>query len=413
MARVLDPAFLDLLARMLSESPDAVRVVGRDGTVLVRNRAALAFPPDGLGHLCMPPMRARPSSCPGCRLEVSLRDGAEARWHVKLPSHAGTGRERCYEITLWPARDEMSQVFVVVEVTRDMTATLGLEHYLIRTAEAQEEEIRQKTDEARLLVESAETLRTELGCLRDSQTELVYHDRLLALGLLVSALAHEIHTPLAAVAANSDLVRRHMDRLRGAFDAVGSSATQRLDALQECSEVISEGARRIQGVVRTLQIFSRSDEAERKAIDLHESLDCTLALLGYRIGPGIRLVREYGALPPVACRPDAVNHVFLTVLLNAVQSIRSEGQIRIRTRCEGRWSVVEIEDDGDGIAPEVLPRIFELGFTTRGPGVGSGIGLALARRIVDEHGGGIEAASGPGRGSTFTIRLPVAGGEPH
>jgi signal transduction histidine kinase len=401
------PEILGALGGMFAENPDAIRLVGQGGEVLLRNVAAMDFPAEGLGHLCAEERRGRDVSCPACQLVASFREGSHRRWNVAAPAPGKPDSKRYYEVTLCPVRNAGGEVVAVIEIVRDTTATLGLEQFLIRTAESQDEEILKRTMEAGTLIQTADSLREELGALRDMETEIVYRDRLVALGHLVAGLAHEIHTPLGAVVSSADLLRRRLDRLAGE----PASAETVLPDFRESVSVIAEGARRIEGVVKSLRLFSRVDEAPLKEVDLHEGLDSTLELLRYRIGETIQVVKEYGRLPPVACRPDALNQVFLNLLVNAAQAIEGDGEIRVRTRRDGESAVVEIEDTGVGISPDVLPRIFDLGFSTRGRGRGSGIGLALSRRIVEDHGGSIEASSTVGKGSRFTLRLPLGAAE--
>jgi two-component system NtrC family sensor kinase len=227
-------------------------------------------------------------------------------------------------------------------------------------------------------------------------------------------VAHEIHTPLGAILSSVDLIersaRRVEDSLPPAADpgAASDQARKGLRALRSAAAIVAEGARRIEHVIRTLRLYSRLDEGEEmKEVDLRQGLESTLELLAYRLTDRIRVVREYGEIPALQCRPEALNQVFMNLLLNAVQAIPEQGEIRIRTRAQDGGVVVEIEDTGSGIPESDLPRIFQAGFTTRVRGSGTGLGLAICKRIVDDHGGTIGVDSSPGRGTTFTVRLPL------
>jgi signal transduction histidine kinase len=201
--------------------------------------------------------------------------------------------------------------------------------------------------------------------------------------------------------SSADILQRAVERLQE------EGTVARLGALKSSAEVMVEGARRIHAVVRTLRLFTRLDEAPRKCVDLHDGLETSLELLQYRIGADTSVVKDYGELPEILCRPDALNQVFMNILLNAVQAVGSAGEIRIATRLDGDEALVEISDDGQGISADDRSQIFELGFTTRGERGGTGIGLALSERIVQEHGGSIEVASEPGKGSAFAVRIPI------
>jgi two-component system NtrC family sensor kinase len=382
MSRLPD-GLLERLGAMIEALPDAVRLIAADGSVMLRNEAAEKLAPEGLGHLCREDNGGRDASCPACQLQTVLQGGSFMRWHVVVPRDGEASDY--FEVTLSPVLGEDGNVEAVLEILRDATATLGLEQYLIGMAESRDQEI---------------------SDLRKSQTELLYRDRLLALSRLVAGLSHEIHTPLGAMLSSADLLERAVDRLEADRDL------SKLGVLKSSAEVMVEGARRIHAVVRTLRLFTRLDEAPRKSADLHEGLETSLELLQYRIGSRTSVVRDYGELPEIVCRPDALNQVFMNILLNAVQAVGGAGEIRIATRLEGGDALVEISDDGPGISRDDRSKIFDLGFTTRGERGGTGIGLALSQRIVQEHGGTIEVDSEPGSGSSFAVRIPVSFSNP-
>jgi signal transduction histidine kinase len=336
-------------------------------------------------------------------MEEVFETGAFRRWHVAVPRPEKS--DDYFEVTLCPVADENGRVEVVLEILRDATATLGLEQYLIGMAESQDQEIKKRSEEAG-------RLSSELGELKRSQTEILYRDRLLALSRMVAGLSHEINTPLGAMLSSADLLKRAVVRMEAASRAIrdknaAENLLVKLDTLKSSAEVMVEGARRIHAVVRTLRLFTRLDEAPRKHVDIHEGLETTLELLQHRIGARIEVVKEYGALPEILCRPDALNQVFMNLLLNAVQAIDGSGEVRVSTRLDGSDALVEVADDGIGISPEDHSRIFELGFTTKGEKGGTGIGLALSMRIVQDHGGTLEVYSKPREGSKFMLRLPV------
>jgi signal transduction histidine kinase len=401
---------LSLLGSVVEQLPDSVRLVGRDGRTLLRNEAAREIAADGLGHLCGGGHENADPSCPACQLQVVLERGLFLRWHV-LADRVSDDSD-VYEVTLSPVRDSNGDVVAVLEMMRDATAVLSLENYLISRAEKQEAELSKTSENAQRLVKRAERLRTELGELRESQTEMLYQDRLEALSLFVASVAHEINTPLGAMLSSADLMGRTVRRLRDASDGIegerASELRRRLETLESSVEVLADASQRIESILRHLRLFSRLDEAPLEEYDLHEGLDSTIELLRHKLTDRIGVVRTYGEIPRVACRPDACNQAFMNLLLNAAQSIDAKGEIRIATRLEGNEVVVEIGDTGSGIPQEALGRIFELGFTTRGGRGGSGIGLALVQRIVREHRGRVEVASRLGRGTTIRVRLPIA-----
>jgi two-component system, NtrC family, sensor kinase len=142
-------------------------------------------------------------------------------------------------------------------------------------------------------------------------------------------------------------------------------------------------------------------------VDLHEGIESTLTLLEHLIKDRIQVVKNYGELPKVQCYASQINQVFANVLTNAVQAIGDAGSITITTRQDGSWILIQVADTGVGIKPEHLERIFDPGFTTKGVGVGTGLGLSITYRIIENHQGSIHVESEPGRGTTFTLRLPI------
>ena len=393
---------VDRLAAVFTDLPDAVRLLDVGGKMLMQNEASRLLAPEGLGHLCGGESRERNPSCPACQIDEVLQRGTFLRWHVAVARDEKISDY--YEVTLNAVHDRKGRIIGALEILRDATAVLGLEQYLIGRAEHQDDEIRKRSLEA-------ERLSQELGVLRESQAEMLERDRLRALNQLVAGISHEINTPLGAMLSSADMLKKGVRRLKttcGEIEAKTRAGVQkRLDAVETSAKVMVEGSRRIEAVVRTLQLFSRLDEAALKYADLHQGLDTSLELLHYRFGKRIKVEKDYGRLPEVLCRPYALNQVFMNLLLNAVQAIESGGTIRIVTRRSADEVTIEITDDGEGIAEQDLSKVFDLGFTTKSGAGGAGIGLALTLRIVREHDGTIDVDSTPGEGTTFTVRLPV------
>lgn len=410
MPPAFSPEVLESLDRVLGDLPDPARLIARDGNVLLRNEAARLQLPDGFGHLCAPSERGHNASCPECQVQEVLERGVFLRWHVVVPHEGPTGDY--FEVTLNPVRDGAGEIIAVLELIRDVTMSLGLEQYLIGRSERQETEIRERSEESQRLAHTADSLKEELGTLKETQAEILYKDRLMALSQVVAGVAHEIHTPLGAMLSSADLLQRIIDRVHETLEPFDDETKQalvaKLEVLDSSASLMIEGARRIQSVVQSLRLFTRLDEAPRKSVDLHEGLESTLDLLHYRMGDRIRVERDYGELPELICRPDACNQVFMNLLVNAIQAIPGEGVIRVKTRHEEDCILIDFSDDGEGMDEEAQSRLFELGFSTKRGKGGAGIGLALSRRIVQEHGGTISVKSRPGKGTTFTVRLPLA-----
>lgn len=241
-------------------------------------------------------------------------------------------------------------------------------------------------------------------------------NRLATLGMLVAGVAHELNSPLGALHSNHDLLNRALARLSEilADEQVDASELDEVRrvvrAIREVQRVNDLAVERMVGIVGSLRTFGQAETGEVDRVDLHEGIDGTLLILAHELGDRVQVVREYGDLPQVQCRPARINQIFMNLILNAAQAIPGAGTITIRTRaCHDRVEV-EVEDTGVGIPEAERARIFDPGFTTRGGRVGMGLGLSICRQIVDDHGGEIEVRSEPGRGSTFLVSLPARAG---
>jgi signal transduction histidine kinase len=164
---------------------------------------------------------------------------------------------------------------------------------------------------------------------------------------------------------------------------------------------------RMSKIVQSLRGSPLLDEGEFVQVNPNREIESSLALLAHAFRNRIRLIKDYGDLPEIECDPGRIGQVFLNILINAVQAIEGEGEIRIRTWREGDTVRIAIRDNGKGIAAEFRSRIFDPGFTTKSVDSGTGLGLFICRRIVRQHGGRIDVESEERKGASFTITLPI------
>jgi signal transduction histidine kinase len=287
------------------------------------------------------------------------------------------------------------------EVLELIAAEAGVAIENARVYATLEERVRERTAELR----AANAQLTEtLAELRQTQAQLVQSEKMAALGNLVAGIAHEINTPLGAITSNTDTALRGLGKLAPDIPAPRANVLRVVDDLLRTN---AEACQRISAIVTNLRTFARLDEAEWKTADLRDGVDSTLALVQHLLRGRIKIVREYGEIPLIACHPGQLNQVFMNLLVNAIQAIEELGTIRIRLGADAEHVRVDVEDTGSGIASEHLPRIFDPGFTTKGVGVGTGLGLAICHRIVAAHGGTIAVTSRPGAGTAFSVRLPL------
>ncbi len=222
-------------------------------------------------------------------------------------------------------------------------------------------------------------------------TQMSRAEHLATLGELAAGLAHEIRNPLAGIAGVIDVIGRDLP-----------PANPNREVLQEVKQEILH----IQKILADLLVYARPRPVEYHAADLNETAEHAVNLARQQVLSQPIQVEFHKAegLPPVEHDPTLMQQVFLNLLLNGIQAIEASGEVRLDVESRNGCAVVEVADTGRGIPPESLPNIFRPFFTTKGGG--TGLGLSLARRIVEDHGGAIEVSSAPGRGSQFTVRLP-------
>jgi hypothetical protein len=253
--------------------------------------------------------------------------------------------------------------------------------------------------------------------LEEAQNQLIMKEKMASLGHLVAGVAHEVNNPIGAVHSAADVTARCIEKIRGILRSIqGREEVSDSDQLQKSLQILEDNNKitatasdRIAKIVRSLRSFSRLDEAEYQKANIHEGLDSTLTLLEHEMKDRIMVVKEYGEIPEISCYPSQLNQVFMNVLKNAVQAVEKKGQITIKTYVDDGQVMVEISDNGSGIPQEHLDKIFNPGFTTRGVGVGTGLGLSISYNIIQKHNGDIKVDSEVGKGSSFTIVLPVEG----
>lgn len=245
------------------------------------------------------------------------------------------------------------------------------------------------------------TLR-DTGSALELEQELEVARRLAAIGRLTTNVGHEVKNPINAMVV-------HLELLRG---KLASAAFDRGSA-QRHVEILADEMQRLDRVVETLADFSRPMDLDLREHDLRRVIDQTLELAGAEFKEHSVAIESESPPGEVPVRIDAelMRQALLNLLLNALQAMPSGGVVRISLRCDQRLAFVEIADNGEGIPASVLPRIFDLYFTTKPKG--SGIGLAMTYRILQLHGGALDVRSNvdpasPERGTTFTLRIPIS-----
>jgi PAS domain S-box-containing protein len=277
-----------------------------------------------------------------------------------------------------------------------------------------------------------------------SQLHLLQSEKMASIGQLAAGVAHEINNPTGYVSSNLktlseysedllEILGVYRDLLSEVSEVVEGKRTlselqRRVEDIRAREEKIDmgyilddvpaliresrEGTERIKEIVLSLKNFAHPGEEKYTYADINKNIESTLNVVWNEIKYKATVTRDYAELPEVECYPQQLNQVFMNMLVNAAQAIKTKGDITIRTRSLEDAVEISISDTGIGIPEENLARIFDPFFTTKEVGKGTGLGLNVGYNIVKKHKGTIDVKSKVGEGTTFTIRLPVHQAEP-
>ena len=343
-------------------------------------------------------------------LRAAIRDGKSCT--VILRNYRKDGALFWNDLHMAPVHDPAGRLTHFVGVQTDITGRVQAEQALVHEQDQLQEALRD---------------------LRETQTMLVHAEKMNALGQMVAALAHEINNPIAYVTSNLYTLRDSLRDLITGFDmleqvvvqrgtpddqVVAQAAHQQSDVdfvrgdFEDLVSASLDGLERVKRLVLALRTFARLDESEDKLASVHDCVASALTIASAVLGDRVTVRLDLAGLPEIRCYPAELNQVFLNLIVNAAQAIPVDrtGWIEIRGQDVGDSIVVTVSDNGIGIASNALARVFTPFYTTKPPGEGVGLGLAIAYRIITErHHGAIAVQSVPGAGATFTIRLPKDG----
>jgi len=251
--------------------------------------------------------------------------------------------------------------------------------------------------------------------LKRKEAERIQAAKMKSLHQLVSGVAHEMNNPIGVISSNNDVSSRAVGKIKEILTEYPQEIRENkplirmITVLENTNQTNTVASERIAKIVATLRSFVRLDEAEWQITDIHEGIDNAIALMEMEpeFKSRIKVIRDYSDIPNIYCSPSSLNQVFMSLLKNASEAIKGEGEISIRTFVQEVHVKIEISDTGEGIPAKHFDKIFDPGFTTKGVKVGVGLGLSICYKIVvDEHKGRIDVSSELSKGTTFTITLP-------
>ncbi|MEM9266071.1 MAG: ATP-binding protein [Cyanobacteria bacterium P01_F01_bin.13] len=294
---------------------------------------------------------------------------------------------------------------------------------------------------AAIAQQQAQQLAVALKNLKQAQSQLIQNEKMSSLGRMVAGIAHEINNPVTFIYGNVDYLKQYYSDLTELIALYQQhcptpppTIAQQIEAieldylLEDLDQVLRSvevGSIRINDIVTSLRRFSRLDEAEKKAVDIHEGLDSTLLILQPHFKAmsnfsEIQLIKEYGRLPLVECYPSQLNQVFMNLIDNAIDALNQQIEagertqldmlpcIKISTQTDNGQIVITISDNGPGIPDVNKEQLFDPFFTTKPVGQGTGLGLAISHQIITErHGGSLTVLSTLGSGTEFRVVIPL------
>lgn len=327
------------------------------------------------------------------------------------------------------------------DITKRKEDELELNRYHDRLEEIVQERTKitlQQSEELRnannTLTYQKQKLKTVIKKLQETQFQLIQSEKLASMGILTAGIAHEMNNPLNFVNASIKALKNLFDDIitvLGDYDSIDANNFQEklkeielkkkelefdhiTTATKDLIRNIISGVNRTTEIVKSLRLFSRLDEEERRLEDLNKNIDSILLLMKKQYFEKISIKKNYGKIPKIYCYPKKLNQAFINIITNAIEAINKQNntkkEIRIdtftTTRRNKKYIQIDICDTGTGIPGNITSSIFEPFFTTKTTGQGVGLGLFISMGVVKNHKGFIDLKSVVGQGSTFSILIP-------
>lgn len=310
----------------------------------------------------------------------------------------------------------LKKPFDVIEVMQ-LACALVAKWNLTRQAKMSQQQLETMVAQRTLqLTQQAEKLRTTLSELKETKIHLFQADKLASIGQLAAGLAHEINNPIGYVSCNLNTLNQYVKEIKPIINLqipeLKDTAVDIEFILEDIDDLMKdsiEGIDRVAGIVSDLTEFSHVNSPEQLPVDLNQLIDKTLTVVNSQIKHKVTVEKQYSELPYVVVNGGQIGQVIMNLLVNASQAINDKGCIYIRTKLQESFVIVEIEDNGSGIPEAQQHKIFDPFFTTKPVGEGTGLGLHMVHTIISQHQGKIDLSSQIGKGTCFTITLPING----
>lgn len=397
------------LSEIWENLSDGVILVDTHFNAVFVNQAIKEALGDVAGEIrCFEYLENSDKPCELCPLQEALNTNKPQRIIKQLRDVSG--QKRYFECTAAVIADQnnnpLGGLILLKDVSRWMEMDLLIE------------------DQSKELDQTKQNLEEALSKLNVAKTKLEESDKFVSLGLFAAEIIHEITNPINFIQAGVQNVAEHISRILELFEAYrklpllprAKSEIDRIEQALNVSDAISEldkfsqnavkSAERVKELVQSLRTFAHPTH-EIREVDLRESIEDALCILHNQYKKRIQILRYFNEIPKIMGNPSRLAQLFTSVIHNSIQAIEGTGEIVIATKKLDDRVVVEITDTGRGIAPEALPTIFEPFFTTKDTTEGLGLGLAIAKTIVDEHRGNISVQGELNKGTRFVMEFPA------
>lgn len=402
------------LSKILDVAADGMRVIDKNFNVVQINKTFATMmgmeQKDILGKKCHDIFWGPRCDTEDCPMRQVMAGKKRVEYEAVKESPAGVIMN-CWVIAV-PLHDTSGQLVGILGSYRNITERIEAEHAIEKALE----ETRKFAEELALANDT----------LKQSQAQILQQEKMASVGQLAAGVAHEINNPMGFISSNLSSLEKYLERLTGFIRTLEKKLPQdppdeeiaalrkqlKIDYIMEDAvhlvEESLDGAGRVKKIVQGLKNFSRVDQAERLPTDINECLDTTLNIIWNELKYKCEVKKEYGELPMTVCNPQQLNQMFMNLLVNAAQAIENKGEIRITTWADQEWVYTRISDNGCGIPQDKIKRIFEPFYTSKAVGKGTGLGLSIVYDIVvKNHHGDIQVESEEGKGTSFTVKIPV------